>query len=129
VKKLIILTLVLCATYASAKHEFHHPSEFVDKIKADKNKGEKIYASFCANCHAKDPLINLGAPRLGVKAEWTKRLEQKPSELFKHVSEGMGVMPARGGCFECDDAMLKEAIAYLLPKKDSKKRLNLHQVQ
>lgn len=119
-KKLIVPLLTLLSALAYAKHEFHHPSEFVDKIKADKNKGEKIYASFCANCHAKDPLINLGAPRLGVKTEWTKRLEQKPEALFKHVSEGMGVMPARGGCFECDDEMLKEAIVYLLPKKDSK---------
>jgi len=34
--------------------------------------------------------------------------------LLKMTIQGVGAMPARGGCFECSDGQLKEAIIYML---------------
>jgi len=96
----------------------HHPQEFLDSIQGDPDKGEKIYAHFCVNCHAETPVIPVGAPRLGVESDWKARLDKAGSaeKLLKNIDAGLGAMPPRGGCFECTDEELKAAILYMLPK-------------
>ena len=96
-------------------HQFHHPEQFIQSIQGDKDAGKQVYAKFCANCHAKQPLISLGAPRIGVKADWESRMQRSIPQMFAKIDPGLGAMPPRGGCFECSDAELKAAIIYMLP--------------
>lgn len=119
-RMLFILFTCFCSFSTLAQHQFHHPSEFVKQLKGKKDQGQKVYASFCSNCHNKKPLINLGAPRIGVKADWESRLKQSSSEMMKKVMEGVGAMPAMGGCFECDDNMLTSAVLFMLPHETKK---------
>ena len=110
---LLMKTLVLCAAS-------HHPQDFLKQIAGSKDEGEQIVQYYCANCHAIKPLIPLGAPRMGVSADWNPRIKQGIQSLFKHTDEGVNAMPARGGCFECSDKQLMLAIFALLPEKENK---------
>ncbi|OGV51378.1 MAG: cytochrome C [Legionellales bacterium RIFCSPHIGHO2_12_FULL_42_9] len=98
----------------------HHPENFLASIGGKPDEGEQIVQHFCASCHAVKPLINLGAPRMGQKADWLPRVNQGLDLLFKHTAEGHHAMPPRGGCFECSDAQLKMAIHAMLPPTKSK---------
>lgn len=93
----------------------HHPQEFLDKIKGHQHEGQEIVQHFCINCHAKEPLIPIGAPRIGVLSDWSFRVKQNGRVLFQHTAEGINAMPARGGCFECSDEQLQLAILAILP--------------
>lgn len=93
----------------------HHPQEFLNSIAGSKNEGQQIVQHYCAVCHARKPLIQLGAPRIGVESDWTTRLKQGMQKIFINTSEGFNAMPARGGCFECSDDQLMLAIIYMLP--------------
>lgn len=72
VSLLLLTTLCVQANNAKAnptKHEFHHPQQTLQRIAASRHSGKKIYQSYCANCHAEDPTIPLGAPRVGHQAD------------------------------------------------------------
>ena len=116
---LVMLSSLTFMGYAkSAKdHQFHHPQAFIKEVSGKNNAGEKIYKQFCAVCHAKKPSIVLGAPRIGVENEWKHRTKQGVDVMLAKIDAGLNAMPPRGGCFECSDADLKAAIAYMLPKK------------
>lgn len=88
----------------------HHPQAFLDEIKGTQGEGQAIVKHFCASCHAVHPLIAVGAPRIGHSEDWAPRLQQDPAVLWSHTTEGYHAMPARGGCFECSDEQLKQAI-------------------
>jgi len=93
---------------------FHYPSLFVDQLKGDKRAGEKIFKEFCAACHDKNPAIDVHAPRIGDVSAWKKRKKLGEDILLMVTIQGVGAMPARGGCFECSDQQLREAIQYML---------------
>ena len=92
----------------------HHPQAFLKSIQHDPKAAEKIYQQFCVNCHAKHPLIPLGAPLVGDKKAWKLRLKHGYDQLLLHSLEGIGMMPARGGCFECSDEDIKMVINYMV---------------
>lgn len=96
----------------------HHPQAFLEAIQGTQEEGEAIVKHFCASCHAVNPLIPLGAPRIGHPEDWQERLKQDPKILWQHTSEGFHAMPARGGCFECSDEQLQKAILVLTGSKD-----------
>jgi cytochrome c5 len=85
----------------------HHPQAFLKTLKDDKDAAQKIYQVYCSNCHNQHPLIPIGAPRIGDKAAWKQRLSQGEKKVLEHSLNGIGLMPARGGCFECSDEQLK----------------------
>jgi cytochrome c5 len=117
---LLFLCVFSIGSYASS----HHPQDFLSTIHGSSNEGLQVYNHFCVNCHAQKPLIPLGAPRFGVEADWTIRLQQDMGLLFKHTDEGVNAMPPRGGCFECSDEQLVLAIITMLPKETKKDLLN-----
>lgn len=119
-----VYTLILLMFFFSVYADSHHPEEFLKSIEGKKNEGEQIYNHFCVNCHAKKPLISLGAPRIEEENDWKLRLKQGIDTLFQHTDEGMNGMPPRGGCFECTDKQLMLAIVTLVPKIDKKDVLN-----
>ena len=110
-KGVLLMFLAFLARGAS-----HHPQQFLDALQHDPRAAEKIYQQYCANCHAKHPLIPLGAPRIGDKTAWQQRLRHGNAILLKHSLNGIGLMPARGGCFECSDEQIEMVIQYMLAK-------------
>ncbi len=111
-----LLLLLLGLSLSIHANNSHHPQEFLQSIQGSSHEGEQIVEHFCATCHAPDPQIELGAPKMGQKSDWDSRIKQGFAMLFKHTVEGIGPMPARGGCFECSDEQLNLAINSLLPK-------------
>ncbi len=92
---------------------YHYPISFVAQLTDDPHAGEKIFHEFCASCHGKQPLIEVHAPRIGHKKEWEQRRHLNMDTLLLITRNGVGPMPARGGCFECSDEQLKQAIQYI----------------
>ncbi|MFC3907802.1 c-type cytochrome [Legionella dresdenensis] len=107
------LALLYCITSWGASH---HPQQFLNSIRGQKNEGQLIFKEFCAACHAIKPDIELNAPKIGLAKDWLPRLEQGTGLLLQHTVDGYGAMPARGGCFECTDEQLMLAIESMLPK-------------
>lgn len=93
---------------------FHYPASFVKQIANDPDAGRKIFKEFCASCHDKQPVIDVNAPRINDKQAWDLRRQWGMDDLLKITATGIGAMPARGGCFECSDEQLREAIRYIL---------------
>jgi cytochrome c5 len=110
--KTLWVSLVFIAQAYSASH---HPVDFIEKVKNKPHEAEKIYQAFCKNCHAPNPLIPVGAPRIGKADDWQGR-----KLLLEHTIAGKGIMPARGGCFECSDEQLQKAIEYMTDFKNIK---------
>ena len=99
---------------AVVRNTYHNPISFVAQIKEDPKAGEKIVREFCGACHAKEPAIEVGAPRTGVEREWAPYKKLSMKQLLENTKRGLGPMPARGGCFECSDEQLQQAIDYML---------------
>jgi cytochrome c5 len=99
---------------ASIIQTYHYPTVFVKKLIGDPQAGKKIFKEFCETCHGQPPLIDVNAPRIGDKNTWEIKRKQGIMTLLKITANGAGAMPARGGCFECSDAQLREAIKYML---------------
>ncbi len=93
---------------------YHYPASFVASLKGDPQAGAKIYRQYCQACHAPEPEIELNAPSRGNMAVW-KALSTAWGEeqLWQFTLDGHNAMPARGGCFECSDAQLRQALDYL----------------
>ena len=118
----ILVTNTITTSFATdVDKKFHHPQQFIKKLKQSKNPGKKVYQAFCANCHNANPLIPVGAPKFRHEDDWRARLVKSNEFIFKNVDSGIGIMPARGGCFECSDSDLKAAIQYMLPQIKKKK--------
>ena len=96
---------------------FHYPALFVKQLSGDPNAGRKIFKEFCSACHSKQPSIDIHAPRIGDKKAWDIRRKMGMDLLLKMTINGVGAMPARGGCFECSDQQLRETIRYILNAK------------
>lgn len=111
-----ILCILWVCSMQPAFASSHHPQDFLKEITDTSQEGEQIVSHFCSNCHASQPLISVGAPRIGEEADWEIRVQQGIDLLFKHTDEGMQMMPPRGGCFECTDKQLLLAIYVMLPK-------------
>ncbi len=107
-----LLSCLLQSSFAAS----HHPEEFLNQIKGSPDEGQQIVQHYCSLCHAEQPKIPLGAPRMRVKQDWAARLQAGLAQLLQHTSEGYQAMPARGGCLECTDKQLLLAIQAMLPE-------------
>lgn len=117
--KKIFWGLWLCVFANLAWAESHHPQEFLNSIQNDPQAAKKIYQQFCSTCHAKDPRIELAAPKIGVRKDWNQRMKKGVEGLLTVTKAGLNQMPPRGGCFECTDQQLKAAIIFMLPSPKS----------
>ncbi len=98
----------------------HNPEATLSQLENDPHAGKKIYQYYCKTCHAAQPVVNVGAPIIGDAKSWAPYLSKNIDNLVLQVDQGIGNMPARGGCFECSDEQLKQAIIYMLPKEHVK---------
>lgn len=92
-------------------------SEAAKQSTAATEPGEKAYGKVCFACHTSGVG---GAPKLGERSDWESRIAQGDEVLWKHVTDGFtgkaGFMPPRGGCGDCTDAELRQALDYIKNK-------------
>ena len=73
--------------------------------------GKGTYQSACFACHGTGAA---GAPKLGDKGAWKKRIAQGNKTLFDHAINGFKGMPAKGGNASLSDAAVKAAVDYMI---------------
>jgi len=78
--------------------------------RADRS-GQEVYAAACQACHASGAA---GAPITGRAGTWGERLDQDMEDLYDHAINGIGSMPAKGGCRDCSDDEVKAAVDHML---------------
>ncbi|MDP2226222.1 MAG: cytochrome c5 family protein [Moraxellaceae bacterium] len=73
--------------------------------------GDVVYNASCAGCHSTGAA---GAPKVGDKADWSKRMAQGKATLYKHAIVGFNAMPAKGMCMTCSDDEIKAAVDFMI---------------
>lgn len=72
--------------------------------------GAQIVESVCGNCHRTG---TGGAPRIGDRAAWTKRVSHGVNAVTTAAIRGHDGMPARGGMANLTDAEMRAAVQYM----------------
>lgn len=77
--------------------------------------GRQVYDSACVACHGGGIA---GAPKLGDKAQWAKRIAKGTEALYGSAINGFqgstGVMPPKGGNLALSDGEVEAAVDYML---------------
>ena len=75
--------------------------------------GEQVVNTVCVTCHSQ--AIN-GAPIIGNKKMWSKRLPKGKEQLIQNAIEGFELMPAKGGRTTLSDREVAAAVRYMINK-------------
>lgn len=75
--------------------------------------GEEIYNASCMACHTTGAA---GAPKLGDKADWSKRLASGIDTVYNHAIKGFNAMPAMGLCMTCSEDEIKATVDFIINK-------------
>jgi cytochrome c5 len=79
--------------------------------------GQQVYQAACVACH--DAGI-AGAPKLGDKSQWAKRITKGLDTLYASAVNGVqgsaGAMPARGGNPALSNAEVRAAVDYMVAR-------------
>ena len=79
--------------------------------------GQQVYQATCVACH--DAGI-AGAPKLGDKGQWAKRIAKGLDTLYASAVNGVqgsaGAMPAKGGNPALSNAEVKAAVDYIVAR-------------
>ncbi len=78
---------------------------------AGPSSGEDVYNKACSACHGSGVL---GAPKINVADQWSPRLENGFDTVWQNAINGVGQMPAKGGCAACSDDDIKAAIEHMI---------------
>lgn len=82
---------------------------------ATETEGKAVYDKACGTCHNRGIA---GAPKLGVPADWSARIDKGVATLIEHAINGFqgekGMMPARGGHSSLSDAEVEAAVKYMV---------------
>ena len=79
--------------------------------------GEQIVTAGCSNCHLTG---EGGAPKIGDRAAWSKRISAGIDRVTASAIRGHGEMPARGGFADLTDPEMKKAILYMFDSASGK---------
>lgn len=83
------------------------PAEAPDEPRS----GEEVYAAVCQACHNTGAA---GAPKITAASDWEGRLDKGMETLVSNAINGIGVMPAKGGCANCPDEEIEKAVEYMV---------------
>ena len=88
------------------------------ELKAERS-GAQVVKMQCAKCHQDG---KGGAPKIGDRDAWSKRLSQGVDHAVQSAIKGHGGMPPRGNRADLTDGELRAAILYMFnPKGEAKK--------
>jgi len=79
--------------------------------------GEQIVSAGCGNCHLTG---EGGAPKVGDRAAWAKRISTGLDKVVASAIRGHGGMPARGGFADLTDPEVKKAVLYMFDASGGK---------
>jgi cytochrome c5 len=82
-------------------------------LKAERS-GAQVVKMQCAKCHQDG---KGGAPKVGDRAAWSKRLSQGVDHAVRSAVNGHGGMPPRGDRADLTDGEVRAAILYMLNAK------------
>ncbi len=74
-------------------------------------RGEDVFEGACASCHIKG---EGGAPRIGDRSAWAKRVAQGQTSLARKAVDGIRTMPAHGGETSLSDLEVQRAVVYMV---------------
>ncbi len=81
--------------------------------------GQQLFEQTCSACHG--PGI-VGAPKAGDKAAWARHIAKGLPTLYDHALHGFtghsGTMPAKGGRTNVPDALVEQAVNYMVSLVD-----------
>lgn len=103
------LTLVLSAVLLAGCNSEESAKEAA--LSPELEKGKMIVEGRCFACHGQG--IN-GAPIIGNKKMWGKRVAQGTDVLIQHAINGYGLMPVKGGFTELSDEQIGFAVRYMV---------------
>ena len=84
-----------------------------DELKAERS-GAQVVKMQCAKCHQDG---KGGAPKVGDRDAWSKRLSQGVDHAVHSAIKGHGGMPPRGDRADLTDAEIRAAILYMFNPK------------
>lgn len=94
------ITLAILTAVASAQPAF-----------AAERSGKQVVDEVCASCHTSG--VD-GAPKIGDRAEWSKRASKGLGNLTQNAITGVRNMPAHGGQAKLSDVEMSRAVAYMV---------------
>jgi cytochrome c5 len=81
--------------------------------------GKDLFDQTCSACHGAGIA---GAPKAGDKAAWAHHIAKGLPTLYQHALQGFtgttGTMPAKGGRTDVPDAMVEQAVNYMVSLVD-----------
>ncbi len=81
--------------------------------------GKELFDQTCSACHGAGIA---GAPKAGDKAAWASHIAKGLPTLYQHALHGFtgstGTMPAKGGRTDVPDAMVEQAVNYMVSLVD-----------
>ena len=81
--------------------------------------GKELFDQTCSACHGAGVA---GAPKAGDKAAWAPHLAHGLPMLYQHALHGFtgdtGTMPAKGGRTDAPDALVEQAVNYMVSLVD-----------
>lgn len=86
-------------------------ASFAAPLQAAERTGKQVVDEVCSTCHATG--VN-GAPKIGDRAEWSKRASKGLSNLTQNAITGVRNMPAHGGQAKLSDVEMSRAVAYMV---------------
>jgi cytochrome c5 len=79
--------------------------------------GEQVVRFQCVLCHGAGMA---GAPRIGDRKAWEKRLSAGEEALLRSALQGRGAMPPNGGLSDLSPQELRGAIDYMIRSSGAK---------
>ena len=79
--------------------------------------GEQIVSAGCGNCHLTG---EGGAPKVGDRSAWAKRISTGLDKVVASAIRGHGGMPARGGFADLTDPEVRKAVLYMFDASGGK---------
>lgn len=79
--------------------------------------GDQVVQQYCAACHMTGAA---GAPKIGDRGAWAKRIGLGLDQLLKIAITGKGAMPPRGGASDISDYELARAIVHMANQSGGK---------
>ncbi|NOR69729.1 MAG: hypothetical protein GQ532_08580 [Methylomarinum sp.] len=117
IANLFVVALILTA---SGCNNSKTTTGFLEEMRANiaindgpARSGEYIYNYRCKTCHDRN---TQGAPMPGDEYEWQLRAKKGFDLLMDHTINGYSrtLMPAKGGCRDCNETELRNAVIYML---------------
>tara|TARA_Y100000994_G_scaffold247451_1_gene252886 strand:+ start:504 stop:887 length:384 start_codon:yes stop_codon:yes gene_type:complete len=117
IKKIfLIFVILLCCCNQKDKKIKKIDPKLINNHNFNLKNGKKVFNKSCITCHLYG---TAGSITLYDSLSWSKIINNKPrEEIYSNVINGYmgekGPMPQKGGCLDCSNNDLLDAIEYIL---------------